>query len=150
MRIVLGMAVVATCVSLNGCMTSSRNLPLVFGQSHTVGISMGAGAAEQGGDLVLGYKDKNIAIVPVALDQGDGSYAYAGSNSGGFEDSFSVLGQFEVTAEGQATKAGLGKFFATGAAAKALADGFSAQMGHKPKDPEPGTTTGTAGAEGNE
>ncbi len=113
---------------LSGC-AANQNLPLIFGQSQTVGISIGAGASDQGADFVLGYKDKNIAIVPVAIEVSEGNYAQVGSMSGeNFDDSFSVLGQFEVSSDTSEGNVGLGKFFATGAAAKALADGFSSKL----------------------
>jgi hypothetical protein len=66
---------------LIGC-ASNQDLPLVFGQSQTVGISIGAGASEQGADFVLGYKDKNVAIVPVSIKDKDGSTAQIASKSG--------------------------------------------------------------------
>ncbi len=113
---------------VTGC-ASNQNMPLVFGQSQTVGISIGAGTGEQGADFVLGYKDKNIAIVPIAIEVSEGSHAQVGSMSGeSFDDSFSVLGQFKVNTVTSKGDVGLGKFFATGAAAKALADGFSSKL----------------------
>jgi hypothetical protein len=115
-------------LAVSGCV-SSRNLPLIFGQSQTVGISIGAGAGDQGADFVLGYKDKNIAIVPVSLETAPGSSAQIGSKSSeNFEDALSVLGQFEVRSDTAKGNVGLGKFFATGAAAKALADGFASKL----------------------
>jgi hypothetical protein len=119
---------VTSLLLVSGC-ASNQNLPLVFGQSQTVGISIGAGVSEQGADFVLGYKDKNIAIIPIAIEVTEGNYAQVGSQSGGgFDDSFSVLGQFEVNANTKNGDVGLGKFFATGAAAKALADGFASKL----------------------
>ena len=44
------------------------------------------------------------------------------------KDAFSVLGQFELVTEGQQAKVGLGKFFATGLAARRLADGFASAL----------------------
>ena len=119
---------IVTSISLAGC-ASSQNLPLIFGQSHTVGISIGAGASDQGADFVLGYKDKNVAIVPVSVQESDGSSVQIGSMSGNeFEDALSVLGQFKVKTDTSQGDVGLGKFFATGAAAKSLADGFSCKL----------------------
>lgn len=125
-------ALILICVVLNsfvlGC-AASNNLPLIFGQSQAIGISIGAAASDQGADFVLGYKDKNIAIVPVSLEISPGSFAKIGSESGkNFEDAFSVLGQFEASSDITKSNVGLGKFFATGAAAKALADGFSDKL----------------------
>lgn len=121
----MSLVLVAT---LSGC-ASNQDLPLIFGQSQTVGISIGAGASDQGADFVLGYKDKNVAIVPVTAKDSDGSSVQIASKSGEeFEDALSVLGQFEVKTDTSQGNVGLGKFFATGAAAKSLADGFSCKL----------------------
>lgn len=118
----------AALLCLTACATSNRQM-LVFGQTHTVGISIGATASEQGADFVLGYRDQNVAIVPVSLEVEPGKFAQIQSNSGdGFEDSLSVLGQFEVKSSTGSANVGLGKFFATGSAAKALADGFACKV----------------------
>jgi len=129
MKLICIYSIVALLVILSGC-ASNQNLPLIFGQSQTVGISIGGNASDQGADFVLGYKDKNIAIVPIAVQVSEGSYAQVGSMSGeNFDDSFSVIGQFEVkSGTSRGGDVGLGKFFATGAAAKALADGFSSKL----------------------
>ncbi len=54
-----------------GCSTSD-NFPLIFGQTQTVGLSIGGSTTDQGAELVLGFKDKNIAIIPVTIRQADG------------------------------------------------------------------------------
>ena len=114
---------------LSGCAASGINMPLVFGQSHTVGISISGSTADQGADLTIGYKDKDIAIVPVTISQKDGANTQVKSSAGaGHEDALSVLGQFELSADAKQVEAGLGKFFATGIAAKTLADGFKAKL----------------------
>lgn len=113
---------------LSGC-ASNQNMPLVFGQMQTVGVSIGVGTSDQGADFVLGYKDKNVAIIPVTLEIEDGKRAQITSNQGnGFKDSLSVLGQFEVQSDTSQGNVGLGKFFATGSAAKTLADGFKKKL----------------------
>jgi len=120
---------------LTGC-ASNQDLPLIYAQSQTVGISIGAGASDQGADFVFGYKDKNVAIVPVTGKEADGATVQVLSKSGEeFEDALSVLGQFDVKTDTTKGNVGLGKFFATGAAAKSLADGFSCKLaGGKAKD----------------
>jgi len=119
---------------LSSC-AKNQHMPLIFGQSQTVGISIGASTADQGADFTLGYEDKNIALVPIAISDKDGNMQYVGSsitdenNNDVFEDAYSVLGQFKVqTSTNAQGNAGLGKFFATGGAAKTLADGFSCQL----------------------
>lgn len=109
-------------VAMTGC--QSTGFPLVFGQAQTVGISIGGSTPEQKAELTLGYKDANIAVIPTK----ELSTASDG-NGHPFSDSLSVLGQFEVnTAAGAAPKASLGKFFATGLAARTLADGFRCEL----------------------
>jgi hypothetical protein len=132
----LSTALILSSLLVSGC-ASNQNLPLMFGQSQTVGISIGGGVSEQGVDFVFGYKDKNIAIIPVAIEISEGKHAQVGSMSGeDFDDSFSVLGQFEVNTDTEEGNIGLGKFFATGAAAKALADGFASKLSNGEIEPE--------------
>lgn len=121
-----------TAIYLSGC-ASSQNMPLLFGQSQTVGITVGGSATDQGAEFTLGYKDKNFAVVPVTVKQNSGdSTQVRAQASAGYEDALSVLGQFEVTSSTNSANVGLGKFFATGNAAKTLADGFSAKLGGTP------------------
>jgi hypothetical protein len=128
MDIVKSLSILVILAFITGCV-SNQDLPLIFGQSQTVGISIGAGAADQGADFVLGYKDKNVAIVPVTAKDLDGSSVQVASKSGEeFEDALSVLGQFEVKTDTAQGNVGLEKFFATGAAAKSLSDGFSCKL----------------------
>lgn len=125
---------------LSGCIGEITN-PVVFGQATTVGISLGQSANTQSPAFVLGYKDVNIAFLPTALTTKDGDQVPIGSKSpsedGVFEGTFSVFGQFEVNAangapgsDGQqpGLQVGLGKFFATGDAAKKLAAGFACKL----------------------
>ncbi len=119
----------AVLVLMAGC-ASNQHTPLVFGQSNTLGISIAGGASEQGADFTLGYKSRNIAIVPVTVETSPGQSAQIGSAAapGQFEDAFSVLGQFDVKTDTTQGNVGLGTFFATGGAAKTLADGFSCKL----------------------
>ena len=132
MKTINTLVVAVALLIVSGCATN-QNLPLIFGQSPTLGISIGGGTSEQSIDFTLGYKDKNVAIVPVAIEVSEGKHAQVGSMSGeSFDDSFSVLGQFEVKTATSQGDVGLGKFFATGAAAKALADGFASKLSGEP------------------
>ena len=113
-------------LSVAGC-ASKQNLPLVFGQAHTVGISMSSTVSQQGGEFTLGYKDWDFAIVPVTIGQGDGTNTQIKAvATEQHQDALSVLGQFNVETKG--SEVGLGKFFATGMAASKLADGFKAKL----------------------
>ena len=113
---------------LSSC-SEITNPPLLFGQSHTVGISVSVTAPDQGGEITIGYKDRNFAIVPVTVKQADGNSTQIKSTAtAGHQDALSVLGQFEVSAKASGPEASLGKFFATGNAANKLADGFKAKL----------------------
>ena len=121
--------------ALAGCATN-QPLPLLFGQTHNVGIVISGSTAEQGAELTLGYRDRDIAVVPVAVPQEDGKYTQLSSTvphetipGAVAKDAFSVLGQFDVKGETTPVQVGLGKFFATGLAAQKLADGFACKMG---------------------
>ncbi|MHC4183105.1 MAG: hypothetical protein ACYSR0_07135 [Planctomycetota bacterium] len=116
-------------LSVAGCATK-QNLPLVFGQAHTVGLSISGTTTQQGGEFTLGYKDWNFAIVPATVSQADGGNSQITATADTHQDALSVLGQFNVkTKGGVQSEVGLGKFFATGMAAKTLADGFAAKLG---------------------
>lgn len=108
---------------------------LIFGQNHIVGLEIAGPSPEQtGGALTLAYKDRNVAIVPVAVKNSDGTYSLLGgtnkkSDSEDINDAYSTLGQFELNAgtDGKPS-VGLGKFFATGIAAQTLAEGFKEKL----------------------
>lgn len=118
MRIHLVPAVLLVSAT-NAC---AGDTPLVFGQALTVGITIAGTVPDQGGELTLGYKEKSIAVVPVQPS------SKAPDANGTHEDALSVLGQFEVEAKAGSPSVSLGRFFATGLAAKTLADGFKAQL----------------------
>lgn len=125
----------------------SDNPPLIFGQTQTIGLTVAGAATDAGGEITLGFRDRNIAIVPVTKSENDGNQKeYIGdtitetvtiedrnqnitqTNQNITEGSFSVISQFSLDADADAQAAaanvGLGKFFATGLAARTLADGF--------------------------
>ena len=114
-------------LSLVGCATAEEGMPLIFGRTQNVGISVAGSVPDQGAHLSIGYTDRNLALVPTTTSRGDRIRSMAGD---GFEDTLSVLGQFKANASGGASvEAGLGTFFATGLAARSLADGFRCELG---------------------
>lgn len=116
-------------ILLAGCSTVG-NMPLMFGQSQTVGLSISGSTTDQGAEFTLGYKDRDIAIVPVTVKQGNGDSTLVKSTVASSQDAMSVLGQFEVNSGTNVSNAnvGLGKFFATGVAAQQLATGFKKKL----------------------
>lgn len=116
-----------------GC--SAQDTPfLVFGQQQTMGLDITANPSEQAASLTLGYKDRNIAIIPVAGKSGGGYELLGATNddggdAGDHNDAYSPFGQFHMdTGTKGAVSVGLGKFFATGIATQKLADGFKAKL----------------------
>ena len=111
----------------------------MFAQSDTFGVSLAGSATDQGAEFTLGYRGRNFAIVPVVVEEDDGTFKQieaTGVDVDGkteVKEAFSVLGQFEANTVAEAqvnlkTTVGLGKFFATGLAARQLAAGFAAKM----------------------
>ena len=127
-RITLALCV-ALAGTIGGCSTS-RDMPLLFGTSNVVGISMGGSLAGSGGEFTLGYKGHDFAVVPITVRQPDGSELSVGNEQPGLADAYSVLGQFGAsgTRTTDQAKTALGKFFATGMAARTLAGGFAKKL----------------------
>ena len=124
-------------LGLSAC--SNAGTPLIFGQSDTIGITVSGSLPDQGGEITVGYKSRNIAIVPTAIvSEVDGQVTNVrGTATNGFIDALSVLGQFEANVRAAQPEVGLGKFFATGIAAQKLADGFAAELGYIYPPPAP-------------
>jgi len=119
------LAFCTSAIALAGC-NSYPTPPLVFYQATTLGISASATGAGATPEFSLGYRDTDVAVVPVADNAGDKIRSDDKPAAGGrYQDALSVLGQFSVntTANGTPT-VGLGKFFATGLASQDLAEGF--------------------------
>lgn len=119
-------------IALAGCATGSE-APLLFGSNKVFGVSIGGSATDTGGEFVVGYKGQDVAVVPVStVASGDETFVGAIAPNG-YQDSYSVLGQFHADTKKpkKGANAGLGKFFATGNAAQNLATGFKDKMGAK-------------------
>lgn len=120
--------------SVTGCGTSS---PLVFGQTDTVGLTIASSPAEGGGELTFGYRGRNIALIPVAVENGEGDQTLVQALAeDDFRDSLSVLGQFDAQVDGNERSVALGRFFATGIAARFLAEGFAAKLSNSGNEQE--------------
>lgn len=114
---------------LAACTTADQPMPLVFGRTQTVGIGVQGSATDGGGSVTLGFNDRNIAIVPTTTMQGGNIRSISTGDDGApFEDSLSVLGQFEASGSAREVGATLGTFFSTGLAARKLAEGFKARL----------------------
>jgi hypothetical protein len=140
-------------MALSGC-NAPDNLPLVFYQATTVGITANASPAQGSPEISLGYRDTDVAVVPVIAggrqvrgvsplnsddnlnDQEDLVTLVSPTDKqkrAKFQDALSVFGQFQVdTSAGgnnqTGASVGLGKFFATGLAARSLAVGFKCKL----------------------
>ncbi len=113
-------------VALSAC-SDPNQAPVIFGQTQTLGVSVGSSATGVAPDVTVGFKDANIAILPTNAITTEGNYEFRGGISGedgrAFEDTYSTFGQFKGSAE--SGKVGLEKFFATGLAAQKLSAGFA-------------------------
>lgn len=127
------------------CACASSGTPLIFGSTTTFGMTVNGTPDAQGFDFTLGYKDKNLAIVPVAVTtDGRVEEMHAWSKAcGDKRDALSVFGQFtskgdrsllsDSGSEANAAKSSKGqvkldRFFATGIAASHLANGYRKGM----------------------
>lgn len=120
MKILPLMLSAAAIAALGGCQTNSS--VLVFGTSDTLGLTIAGGANEGGGEVTLGFKERNIAFSPVT----NKSNTLLGANDvgkTGASDTYAVLGSFALNT--QAQNITLGRFFSTGFAARDLARGFA-------------------------
>ena len=123
---------------LAACTTADQPMPLVFGRTQTIGIGVQGSAADQGAALTLGFNDRNIAVVPTTTMEGKPIRSISTGDDGEpFQDSLSVLGQFEANAKATDVGASLGTFFATGLAARKLAEGFSDRLAGQAPPPNP-------------
>ncbi len=121
MRTTMFVAAMCSFAVLSGCNTVDT--PLVFGKVNTFGASVAATAPDQGGNIVVGYRSANIAIVPVtATDRNGNVVRLRGHITGDAKanDAFSTFAHFEASAG--AAKVCLGDTFATGLAAQKIAD----------------------------
>jgi hypothetical protein len=136
-------------VLLSGC-AGQQVPPLFFGEFVTMGINVGAGPASEGLDFTLGYKDRNLAIIPVsAINTNGQTQEIVAWNQEGdrknFRDALSVFGQFKSQGEETSNadqakpkrRIALGRFFATGLAASSISAGY--QKGWT--DPPTGNTS---------
>ena len=130
-------ALIVVSALLAGCAANQANTPLFFGEMITFGVGIGSTAADQGADLTIGFKSRDVAIVPIAFSNGSANTAVGAeidnppaANSPGrkSKDAYSVLGQFNSETSASSRKVGLGKFFATGMAAQVLSQGFADDM----------------------
>jgi hypothetical protein len=126
-----------TILVSGGC-SVPENQPLIFVQAHTLGISAATTGSAATPELTLGYRDLDLASVPV-IANGQLIQSNAGQNN---PDAYSVLGQFNVnTAAGTSPNIGLGTFFSTGGAARSLATGFEHQLAGTPLQQAPNKPT---------
>ncbi|MCR9219225.1 MAG: hypothetical protein NXI21_03265 [Alphaproteobacteria bacterium] len=136
----LGTVILAVAaVAVLGACERSRNV-LVFGTDTIVALDVSGDASGTPG-LTLGYKRREAVWLPLASDDKADAEFTAGPDG---RDAYSVLASFglETTADGPA----IAQFFATGDAARALAQsGGAALVSPLPSaqpatSPEAGTT----------
>jgi hypothetical protein len=122
------MVLMAVVLAVTACTT--RNAPLLFGQAHSVGIAVGSNPANQTPEITVGYRDVDIAVIPTVDDVS--GRLIQGRSTDGYEDAYSTYGQFQ--ADTRTSGVTLGKFFATGLAARRLSDGVACQVSRGTQD----------------
>jgi len=83
-------------LALAGCTTART--PIIAGAVDSVGVTIGAGAQSQGGQLTVGYKGAKFAVVPVQNSIGERLTLQNGDAE--HEKSFSVFALLGVDAKG--------------------------------------------------
>jgi hypothetical protein len=111
------MVIALPLLVLAGC-ASPPDKPYLFAQTRVAGISAAAGPGAGGADFTLGYRRRDVVLVPSGAAEG-----------GAPKETPSVLAQFEPKPEPQG---GMGKFFAMGKAAERLAEGLAKDRPHAP------------------
>jgi len=64
-------AVVGPMLCLGVAACAANRTPIIAGAVDTVGVAVGGGAQDQGGNLTVGYKGAKFAIVPVTNESGE-------------------------------------------------------------------------------
>jgi hypothetical protein len=121
----LQILILAICgFALAGCQQNRDDL--LFLDSNLLGVQATAGGAE-GATAKLGYSSTSVAKVPIVARDDDGrATALLADQGPGFTGTYSVLAQFDSQSTGQ--DVGLGRFFATGFAARVLAEGWADKL----------------------
>jgi hypothetical protein len=102
-----------TCLVLAGCATGT---PIVAGAVDTIGVAIGGGAQDQGGNLTVGYKGAKFAIVPVENRNGELLLIQDGPNK---QKGFSVFAMLGLdTKAGVSPGVGIQQVVAVGPAAE--------------------------------
>lgn len=104
--------------------------PLVFMRNDVYGIDLEGSLAGQGGHFTLGYTSRNTALIPVVLRSAHGGVAKAQAEGigTGWRDAFSVVGQFRADSPTGHAGLDLGRYFATGMAARNLGSSIQASV----------------------
>lgn len=122
--------------------------PLLFLRTDVVGIDLGGSLAEQGLQFVLGYRNRNLALIPVyAEGAGNAVVRIVGKsetdNGEDALDALSVLGQFRTNTSTAKLDLGLERYFATGVAARNLGTSLRTAIAKTAAPSEPVAANGT-------
>lgn len=144
-------AALASLAFLVGCQTPKHSNVLVFGTNTRAGLNVGYDPKMQNGSILVGYDRQEAVWMPLLANTNpkgnapalpaNGAVAdslYRGAD-GGLTDAYSVLAsfgaEFNAKASAETTAGGgLAQFFATGLAARTLADRGAADLLTVPSD----------------
>jgi hypothetical protein len=110
--------------------------PLLFVRTDVVGIDIGGSLAQEGLQFVLGYGNRNLALIPVAAMGSDQKVVpIVGddvSGDGRKLDTLSVMGQFNANSATAKLNVGMDRYFATGVAARNLSTAMQVAVAAAP------------------
>jgi hypothetical protein len=113
--------------------TDDRNgpyqAPLLFARTDVYGVDIGGSLAQVGLQFVLGYGNRNIALIPTTAQNANGRTVQINSRENPEDgdrslDTLSVIGQFKGETKTAQLGYGLERYFATGMAARNIGKGL--------------------------
>jgi hypothetical protein len=139
-RVALLPVLVIFLVTLSSCKAPEHTNTLIFATNTKVALDVSADTTSGNPSITLGYKRQNFVWMPLYANNGTGGGVVQDTEEGKFvgtqsgekaaEDTYSVLGSFggefkaSTGVEGKAeSSGGIAEYFATGHAARSLAEG---------------------------
>ncbi len=123
-------------------------MPLIFMRTDAAGIDIGGSLAQEGLQFVIGYSNRNLALIPVAAHSAGNKEvmiaAYGSNTADNQLDTLSVVGQFKAETATAGLNLGLQRYFATGVAARNLGNAVAAAFKTAPA--RAGAASGAASA----
>jgi len=138
--------------------TDDRNgpyqVPLLFARTDVYGVDIGGSLAQVGLQFVLGYGNRNIALIPTTAQNASGRTVQINGRENPEDgdrslDTLSVIGQFKGETKTSQLGYGLERYFATGMAARNIGKGLGLAIANDTDTPNkaPPAKAGATGSE---